>query len=462
MRHGRLVLPLAPAYTTTFGAAYCGDSLDLLAALPNASVNLVMTSPPFALQRQKAYGNKTQADYTDWLAQFAQQIRRVLKDDGSFVLDLGGAYEKGVPTRSLYNFRVLIKFCDDLRFFLAEDFYWFNPSKLPSPIEWVNKRKLRAKDAVNTVWWLSKTERPKADVTRVLAPYSARMRKLLKDPGTFYTPKMRPSGHDISKGFAKDNGGAIPSNLLQIPNTESNGQYLDACKIAGEKQHPARFPTKLPEFFIKMLTDPGDVVLDIFAGSNTTGQVAETEKRRWLAFELSRDYVGASALRFLNEQNTPRQMRKIVNQIEAGKTVDLNEYRVRSDRKDALRIRRHPLSAASLFAMGPRTAIRSERLFPESTRRVASAKRRRRGRRVALLRRPCSQSILNGRHASAGLVRDASLPPNSQPISSRNRSRGNRTAAFLSSARLRQPSHASRPKLVPAILSLSRCPDIGN
>ena len=326
MRHSLPNLPVAPAYITVDGAAYCGDSLELLAALPDASINLVMTSPPFALQRQKAYGNKDQAEYIDWLAQFAKQVHRVLKDDGSFVLDLGGAYEKGVPTRSLYNFRVLIRFCDDLGFFLAEDFYWFNPSKLPSPIEWVNKRKLRVKDAINTVWWFAKTEWPKADVTKVLAPYSDRMKKLLEDPAAFYTPKMRPSGHDIGKGFAKDNGGAIPPNLLQIPNTESNGQYLGGCKTVGEKQHPARFPAKLPEFFINMLTEPGDVVLDIFAGSNTTGQVAEAGKRRWLAFELSREYVGASAFRFLTKLNSAAEMREVFDRIEAGETVDLNEY----------------------------------------------------------------------------------------------------------------------------------------
>src|ERR1700733_4424106 len=109
-----------PAYTTRFGAAYCGDALNLLAELPDASVNLVVTSPPFALQRQKAYGNKDQSEYIEWLAQFARQVYRVLKDDGSFVLDLGGAYEKGVPTRSLYNFRVLISFCDEIGFYLAE------------------------------------------------------------------------------------------------------------------------------------------------------------------------------------------------------------------------------------------------------------------------------------------------------------------------------------------------------
>jgi len=144
-------------------------------------------------------------------------------------------------------------------------------AKLPSPIEWVNKRKLRAKDSFNTVWWFSKTNFPKADVRKVLTPYSDRMKKLIQDPESFYTPKKRPSGHDISDAFGKDNGGAIPSNLLSIPNTESNSSYLRICKELGIERHPARFPSDLPAFFIKMLTDEEDVVLDIFGGSNTTG-----------------------------------------------------------------------------------------------------------------------------------------------------------------------------------------------
>lgn len=288
-------------YQTERGQAHCGDSLELLEMIPDGSLHLVMTSPPFALQRQKAYGNKDQNEYIDWLVGFAEVVRRKLRDDGSFVLDLGGAYQKGVPARSLYNFRIPIRFCDDLGFFLAEDFYWFNPAKLPSPIEWVNKRKLRAKDAVNTVWWFSKTEWPKADVTKVLAPYSDRMKKLLKDPEAFYSPKERPSGHDIGKGFGTDNGGAIPSNLLQYPNTDSNGGYLRGCKTVGIKGHPARFPPKLPEFFIKYLTEPGDLVVDIFAGSNTTGHMAETLGRKWLSFDLNREYLAASAFRFLDD-----------------------------------------------------------------------------------------------------------------------------------------------------------------
>lgn len=313
----------SPAYLTNSGAAYCGDSLELLAKLPDSSVNLVLTSPPFALQREKEYGNKAQADYVAWLAQFAKLVHRKLKDDGSFVLDLGGAYEPGSPTRSLYNFRVPIHFCDELGFYLAEDFYWHNPSKLPSPIEWVNKRKLRAKDSVNTVWWFGKTRGPKANVAKVLTEYSDRMKKLLEDPAGFYTPKKRPSGHDIGKAFGKDNGGAIPPNLLQIPNTESNGGYLRGCKTVGTKQHPARFPAKLPEFFIRFLTDPGDLVLDIFAGSNTTGFVAECEGRKWLAFDERLDYLAASSFRFFGETASDVDLKAAHQAILAGKTADL-------------------------------------------------------------------------------------------------------------------------------------------
>lgn len=318
-----LNLRSAPAYKTALGAAYCGDSLELLPQLPDNSISLVITSPPFALLRKKEYGNKDQQEYTDWLAQFAVLVHQKLRDDGSFVLDLGGAYTKGSPVRSLYNFRVLIHLCDQIGFFLAEDFYWFNPSKLPSPIEWVNKRKLRAKDSVNTVWWLSKTEWPKADVTQVLTEYSQRMRKLLKDPEGYYTPKKRPSGHSIGVRFADDKGGAIPSNLLQIPNTDSNGRYSSGCKTVGIGPHPARFPARLPEFFIRFLTRPGDLVVDIFAGSNTTGYVAETEGRLWLAFEQEIEYVASSSFRFLPRDMKDAELRSIYQRICSGGAVDL-------------------------------------------------------------------------------------------------------------------------------------------
>ena len=277
-----------------------GNSLDLLDTLADNSVNLVMTSPPFALLRQKSYGNKEQSEYVDWLCSFGSKVYQKLRDDGSFVLDLGSAYNRGNPTYSLYQFRVLLQMCDCIGFHLAQPFYWHNPSALPAPIEWVNKRKMRAKNSVNTVWWLSKTEWPKSDVRNVLAPYSSRMEHLISHIDEFVPEEgtLRPSGHSMGKSSWKDNGGAIPPNMLQIPNSGSNDQYLRYCKAAGVKGHPARFPVALPEFFIKFLTEPDDLVVDIFGGSNTTGQAAEALCRRWKSFELNQEYVAASSFRF--------------------------------------------------------------------------------------------------------------------------------------------------------------------
>jgi len=305
-------------YRTPFGIQLCADSRDVLPLLPPGSIDLIITSPPFALLRQKSYGNVDQERYVDWLVEFGRAAFPALKVTGSFVLDLGGAYNRGYPTRSLYNYRTLIRFCDELNYHLAEEFFWYNPSKLPSPIEWVNKRKIRAKDAVNTVWWFSKTENPKADIRRVLVPYSERMKMLLRNPAKFYRPKERPSGHEIADAFANHNEGAIPSNLLQIPNTESNSHYLRMCKSLDRKPHPARFPAELPAFFIKLLTEPNDLVMDIFSGSNTVGWVAEELGRTWVSIELDRDYAALSSIRFM-EGWGEAAIRSTMQDIEKGK-----------------------------------------------------------------------------------------------------------------------------------------------
>ncbi|MBE9006767.1 site-specific DNA-methyltransferase [Fortiea sp. LEGE XX443] len=285
-----------PYYTQNYGSIYLGDSLQLIKFLKESSVNLILTSPPFALTRKKEYGNESAEKYIEWFLPFAHEFKRVLTNNGSFILDLGGAYLPGNPVRSIYQYELLVRLCKEVGFFLAQEFYHYNPARLPTPAEWVTIRRIRVKDAVNVVWWLSKTPNPKADNRKVLKPYSQSMQRLLKNG---YEAKMRPSGHEISDKFQKDNQGAIPPNLLEIPNTESNSAYLRRCKVAGIKPHPARFPQGFAEFFLKFLTDEGDMVLDPFAGSNTTGFVAETLKRQWISFEINQDYVVGSGYRFV-------------------------------------------------------------------------------------------------------------------------------------------------------------------
>lgn len=293
-------LTIAPTYTTRWGRAYHTDSLSLLRQMPAESVALVLTSPPFALRRKKAYGNVSAEEYVEWMWPFAQEIHRVLKADGSFVLDLGGTWNPGSGTRSLYPYELILRL--GKIFHLAQDFYWYNPSKLPTPAEWVTVRRTRVKDAVTTIWWLSKTETPQADNRQVLRPYSPSMQRLLKNG---YKTARRPSQHAISPHFQRDNGGAIPPNLLAIPNTCSNDDYLRRCRAAGLPIHPARFPAGVPEFFIRFLTQPRQLVVDPFAGSNVTGRMAETLQRRWISIEINADYVAGSRLRFPEAVVTP-------------------------------------------------------------------------------------------------------------------------------------------------------------
>jgi len=288
-------MPIEPIYQTELGEAYCADSLEHLRSMPRGSVNLVLTSPPYALHFKKEYGNADQSEYVDWFLPFAREIKRVLKDDGSFVLNVGGAWTPGAPLRSLYHYRLLLALCDDIGFNLCQEFFWYNPAKMPAPAEWVNVRRIRVKDSVEYIFWLSVSPHAKADNTQVLLEYSPDMRRLIKR-GVKQT--VRPSGHNIKGSFAADKGGSIPPNLIECGNNESNSFYIKESKRLGNKIHPARFPAALPAFFIKFLTQPGDSVVDPFAGSNTTGWVAESLGRRWIAIERDRGYADDSALRF--------------------------------------------------------------------------------------------------------------------------------------------------------------------
>ncbi|MEK6320169.1 MAG: site-specific DNA-methyltransferase [Acidobacteriota bacterium] len=284
-----------PLYKTKLGKLYHADSLEVTRAMPDGSVDLVMTSPPYALHFKKEYGNADQKEYVKWFLPFAREFKRILKPEGSFVLNIGGSWTPGAPVRSLYHFRLLIALCDEVGFNLAQEFFWYNPAKMPAPAEWVNVRRIRVKDSVEYIYWLSASEFPKADNNKVLQAYSRDMERLIKRgiAGT-----KRPSGHIIKQTFSEDKGGSIPGNLFQCGNNESNSEYIRGSKETGRKIHPARFPADLPRFFILFLTEPEDVVLDPFAGSNTTGAVAEQLGRKWISIEKDEEYARDSQLRF--------------------------------------------------------------------------------------------------------------------------------------------------------------------
>ncbi len=273
--------------------------------------SLIFTSPPFPLVRKKKYGNRTGEEYVEWLASLAPHLAQLLAPNGSIVVEVGNAWEQGVPVMSTLPLEALLAFKRAADLKLCQQIICHNPARLPSPVEWVNVKRIRLKDSYTHVWWMSPVESPKADNRRVLTPYGDDMKKLLKSKR--YNAGHRPSGHVISEtGFLTDHGGAIspnvvdldeanpklPANLMKFTGTIWDKGYRAYCKKRGLEVHPARMQMQLAAFFIQFLTEPGDLVLDPFAGSNTTGFAAESLGRRWVGVEANEGYAEGSKGRF--------------------------------------------------------------------------------------------------------------------------------------------------------------------
>ena len=260
-------------------------------------ISLIFTSPPFPLNRGKSYGNRVGDDYLQWLSNLAPSLADLLTPNGSIVIEIGNAWEAGQPTMSTLPLEALLAFLKEADLHLCQQFVAHNPARLPGPAQWVTIERTRVKDSFTNIWWMSRTQRPKADNRRVLVEYSNAMKSLLKRQT--YNRGVRPSGHDIrGNSFLKDNGGAIPSNVLEFANTRSYDPYRTYCLSQELPIHPARMSPQIAEFFIKMLTDRGDTVLDPFSGSNVTGAVAEDLGRSWISVESDHSFVEGSKGRF--------------------------------------------------------------------------------------------------------------------------------------------------------------------
>lgn len=293
--------PANVAYATHWGRMLLGKSDQLLSdgslSRFEGKVNLIFTSPPFPLNRKKRYGNETGDAYIRWLSAFGPLFKKMLAPDGSIVIEMGNSWEPGMPVMSTLALRALLEFQSSNKLHLCQEFVWQNPAKLPSPAQWVNVKRIRVKDSFTKLWWMSPGQTPKANNKRVLSEYSAAMKDLLKKGS--YNSGKRPSEHNISEtAFLRDNGGAIPSNVLTYANTHSGDAYQKYCREHQCQLHPARMPAELAKFFIKFLTEPGDIILDPFGGSNTTGAAAEELERYWISIEASKDYIKGSRGRF--------------------------------------------------------------------------------------------------------------------------------------------------------------------
>lgn len=307
-------------YKTDNGSIIQGNSIELLNKEMRdelkGTINLIVTSPPFPLNKKKKYGNEKGEEYLNWFIDMAPIFSDLLTKDGSLVIEIGNSWESERPVQSLLHLECLMGLVKhpEANLRLIQEFICYNPSKLPSPAQWVTVNRLRTVDSYTHIWWIAKSDFPKADNSKVLRPYSKSMKALLKKQD--YNSGKRPSEHNISeKGFLKDHGGSIshnffemesidenrevrlPHSVLSFSNTNSNDFFLKKCREKGITPHPARMSGGLVNFFIEFLTDKNDIVLDPFGGSNTTGYCAEKLKRKWLSFELDDGYIKQAILR---------------------------------------------------------------------------------------------------------------------------------------------------------------------
>lgn len=265
-----------------------GDSAELLKCLPDESVDLVVTSPPYADMRKKEYGGVKHDQYNDWFLPITEEVKRVLKPTGSFVLNIK---ENSVnKVKHPYVYDLVLKMVDN-GWKWRDEYIWSKPN--PFPI----KPLYKMKDAFEYIYHFTKgddfTWNPKSVKVNSKPDTCARIQRGLKQKTENHnSPSMKrykrnyetfkPSKYDCTKAY--------PNNIIEAPVGR------------GKTKHPARFPREIPEFFVNLLSNEGDLVLDPFAGSGTTNAVAKKNCRKTIGFDWKKEYVDESNKRLSSIQ----------------------------------------------------------------------------------------------------------------------------------------------------------------
>jgi len=283
-----------------------GECLEEMKKMPDESIDFIITSPPYADQ-VKDYGSTgvkiKPSQFDEWFLPRAKEMYRILKSNGSFVLNINDKLDGNY--QSIFVFKLVVALVEQVGFHLVRDYIWYNPATPPNIFS--RGTMGRTKKSHEYCFWFSKSDDWTFNMDSIRKPYSDSMQELFKAGAQGARPKnTRPSRHsfDLSHKW-KDNGGADPGSVLtvddlycltdepgsviSISNTSSNDTFHRLCKQF-KIAHPARFPQKLVDFFIKAGTNKGDVVLDPFGGSGTTAIVANKLGRDFIYIEINPDY----------------------------------------------------------------------------------------------------------------------------------------------------------------------------
>jgi site-specific DNA-methyltransferase (adenine-specific)/site-specific DNA-methyltransferase (cytosine-N4-specific) len=265
---------------------YHGDSRNVLALFPDGHFNLIVTSPPYADARRKHYDSITPDEYADFLLSFHEQFWRVLADNGSFVLNIKDKVVNGARHRFVWHTVMALA---ERGWLCVDDYIWAKHNSMPG--YWPN----RLRDEWEYCFHMTKQKQFAMYQDAVKQPIGKwaekRLQKLNGRTDTHRHNSDTESGFGRDLRRWKDKKMVLPSNVLRFG-------------LVGKNMgHPAVFPVALPEFFIKLFTQPGERVLDPFGGSGSTALAAEALNRHVVLIDTKEEYINVARGRL--EQSSP-------------------------------------------------------------------------------------------------------------------------------------------------------------
>lgn len=289
------------AYSTDLGLALWGCCSSVFPRI-DEPIALVLTSPPYPLRKARAYGGPSESSYTDFICSALEPLVKNLLPGGSIALNVSNdCFVTGSPARSTYIEKLTLALEERLSLSLMDRIVWQNPSKPPGPMQWASKSRQQLCVGYEPVLWF--TNDPKAcfaDNRRVLQPHSDRQKRLIAQGGESRSADYGDGAYKLRPGsYGRPTEGRIPRNVLQIGHASQ--EVVRARRVAHEAglpTHGAMMPLRLAMFLIQFLTQPGQLVTDLFAGWNTTGLAAELTERRWITTERIAEYAAGSGSRF--------------------------------------------------------------------------------------------------------------------------------------------------------------------
>lgn len=286
------------AFHTGLGMAIWSRHEDVFPRL-GEPITLCVSSPPYPLRRARAYGNPSAADYVDFLCTALSPIVHDLVPGGSIVLNLtNDSFEAGSPARSLYLERLTLALHERLGLFLMDRIPWVNLSKPPGPTWWACVHRVQLTSAYEPVLWFTNDPlRVRSDNRRVLEAHTERHRALMHRGGAGREATYGDGAYQLRTGsYGKVTAGKIPRNVLHRGHVCSDtATYRSHVASLQLPSHGAMQPTAIPDFFIRLLSEPDELVVDPFGGTTKTGLAAERLGRRWIVTEWVLQYLRGAA-----------------------------------------------------------------------------------------------------------------------------------------------------------------------